>query len=83
MIAEHVMKAMAQQTKIKLPDVTLAELNEIVYALKLSFDKKIRRAQKVERRTPQMEEELRICQTVLQEMLARAHDAKETSVAVG
>jgi hypothetical protein len=70
--------------KIKLPDVTIEELDAIVYGLGTGYTKKLRRAQRIAHRTVKVDDELRVHQTVLQEMLAVLNYArKETSDGAG
>lgn len=52
-------------------NVSSEGLEQIIEALQLSYEKKIKKAEQTARRTPKMEKELRACQTVLQEMLAQ------------
>jgi hypothetical protein len=61
--------------KIKLVEVFPEELDMIVEALDALYQRKLKKVQR--HRNPKMVESLRICQTILQEMLASVHYAKQ------
>ena len=64
-------------SKIKLPDLSLEELDVIVESLNLNYVKTLKKVQRAGSRSIKMQKELSLCQTVLQEFTTIANYARQ------